>query len=1342
MKNLWKYFMTMAVAVVALSACQKEFEQKTTSKEGTLKISVKASAEAVQGEAGTKTYIDGTAIKWGTGEYMKIGVYDGTATTFGNSTDESADIWIGEKEAMFNFSITPANTADEYTYYGLYPASAAVASNNTNPESYKVNLPAAQNATATSYDPKAYILVAKPEGGKTITSTDWEASFRRATALNKVTLQNLPEAIKRVTITAPNNVYLAGARHINLTTGASDDIYSGGGRTNKVSVKFDQAQASGSDVIVWFTSWDASIAVDSKLTIVAYSEAHTYTRELTVVNKPITFTEGKLNTLKVNMATADQGDNTEFAAGTYVVLAKDGTNYYALKAEKEENKERLLSVAYTGDLTSYNGSGDIIWNISESEDSFIFENSGKYLGYKGTGNESYWLEADDDWTTANYLLSITAQETSGLYHVTLNANASRYLSKNSSAAFFAFYGNTGQKADIVFVPATVDNRADVTLAFEDEDINCTTADYDNFFGQEDVTVTPDVEAITKHLEWSYEDNDGVIDEFDNGALTLTGTVGTATVTVSFAGDTNYKPASASYTITVTDGSTPTPSGDVFMRITSTDELTLGTDAEYLLIYVPSDGDALAFNGSLESGYNGSAGVTVVFDDSGNVDYDTYKAYALTISQSTTTSKYWIKTAGGKFIGRNANSNGVDEYTPTTESPTPGSNYNNGIAFNENTGVVSITGNGGRALLYYPNNSNYKYYAPGNVANMYLYKFEDASTNWNLSSIAVKTAPNKVVYEEGENFDPAGLVITATYYHVYGEKPDKTVDVAYSSLNANDFTFSPTTSTALTTSNNEVSITWHDKTTSQPITVNAPVAWTLKSIEVKTAPSKVTYVAGEFFDPTGLVLTATYEATGQSDKTEDIVYGNENASDFTFSPDTNTALDTGNDEVIISWGGQNAALPITVNATATYDFETIAQLNGLVTSTSSDYKGYLTDAVVSFVPTTGTAFVKDATGTVMIYKSSHGLKQGQTYTGAINVTAVQYNSLYSEITAWDATFTGDETAVDPESVSLADLIGHYDDYQNAYVQVAGLTVESVSSKNISVTDGTNTYVVFDNPGSATCGQGDVITVKGTVTKYNTTEEIKVWAAADITVTGSAPKAITFSQPSQTGCSFTVSVDDQTITSGATVEAGKTVTLTATAGTDYTFHSWTVSGATLADASAATTTFTMGTSAVSISASFTSTGGGGSDPVTLVNETFDSGNSSIDTKLSLTNPTGSATGFARLGTSKANGAITCTIPKASASEKTLTVSFDANAWSTNEKTLTVTVTNGTATSGTTALSSITLSTTIGGTTSSPSFNTTCDKVSFTVTPNDNLSADVVITITGAKRFLVDNYKVVAE
>lgn len=88
----------------------------------------------------------------------------------------------------------------------------------------------------------------------------------------------------------------------------------------------------------------------------------------------------------------------------------------------------------------------------------------------------------------------------------------------------------------------------------------------------------------------------------------------------------------------------------------------------------------------------------------------------------------------------------------------------------------------------------------------------SGTTKTLSSIAVKTAPTKTTYTEGENFDPAGLVITATYSDSDPE------DIAYSG-NESDFSFSPTLTTALTTSNTSVTITYGGKSTAQSITVN-------------------------------------------------------------------------------------------------------------------------------------------------------------------------------------------------------------------------------------------------------------------------------------------------------------------------------------------------------------------------------------------------------------------------------------------------------------------------------------------------------------------------------------------
>ena len=454
MKKLFNFVALAAIAATASVSCQKEMaapEQPEITENKEVQIKVTAVPQALAG-AETRTYINSSnTILWGTGEYMKLAVN----TTFATSTDASADSFNGLSQATFSFSITPGQ-ANKYIYMGLYPASAAGASPNTDPTSYKVNLPKIQNATATSYDPAAYIMVAKPQEFTSV-QDEWMASYRRATALNKITLKNLPSgiSIKRVVITAPNKK-LAGGRHIDLTSGESSDIYS---NENTIEVKYDSTPLSGTNVDVWFTSWDVEVAAGETLTIVAYtSDNKSYTKTIEVPSgKSIKFQEGYLNTLGANFSGITPDGVTVLAAGNYVVLAKDGSDYYALKAQKEDGKQRLLSESYSGNLTSYIGESDIIWTITKSGDSYIFENGGKYLGYKGSSNDSFWLmpdEAEGTWTGTNYLLDVTAQETDGQFYVTVHSN-SRYLSKNSSGAFFAFYANTSQKADIVFVPATV-----------------------------------------------------------------------------------------------------------------------------------------------------------------------------------------------------------------------------------------------------------------------------------------------------------------------------------------------------------------------------------------------------------------------------------------------------------------------------------------------------------------------------------------------------------------------------------------------------------------------------------------------------------------------------------------------------------------------------------------------------------------------------------------------------------------------------------------------------------------------------------------------------------------------
>ena len=719
MKSIIRILVPATVAALALVSCQREINVPVSS--GEVHITVKATPDNLA-NLDTKTYIgtyDDTPnyVLWGTDEYMKIAVKAGESTVFGTSLESSANSFTGEPEAMFQFDITPGETAGTYTYMGLYPASAAVASNNTNPASYKVSLPSTQNATAASYDPSAYIMVAKPESFNEVIDL-WVASYRRATALNKLTLKGLNEDIKRVKITAPEGVYMAGARHFDLTTGESGDIYTGGGKTETIEVKYANRLPGGSDMTIWFTSWDASIPVGAKLTIVAYSDTHTFTRELTVVNKPITFKEGYLNTLSVNMASAIQGDNTEFEEGNYVVLAKKNDNeYFALKAEKEEGKERLLSVAYEGSLTSYTGTSELVWSISKSGDSYIFANSEKYLGYKGSSNESYWLESGENWTEDNYLLDVTAQATAGLYQVTLHSNSQRVLAKNTNSAYFAFYTSTGQYSNLVFVPATVDNRTPVTLSFGEDAVSLTTANYNEFIGQ-DLIANPNVAAITDNISWSYNANPTtVVDEFDEGALTLSGIPGTVTVTASFAGDSDYLPATASYTITINEVVT---SGWVLV-----DAANDVTEGQYVItwnnqFYLPSNVTATS---------NPVVGSGITVSNNGALSNEVTAAMIWDFTGNNTDG--FTVSAGENYLNSTNKAQGISVSVSNSTTWT--------VSVDTNYGMLLKGSDAGSRYLAVYNDTDWRYYSAGNdyKGTLRLYKYldsrEDAGMSWSAAS---------------------------------------------------------------------------------------------------------------------------------------------------------------------------------------------------------------------------------------------------------------------------------------------------------------------------------------------------------------------------------------------------------------------------------------------------------------------------------------------------------------------------------------------------------------------------------------------------------------------------------
>ena len=157
---------------------------------------------------------------------------------------------------------------------------------------------------------------------------------------------------------------------------------------------------------------------------------------------------------------------------------------------------------------------------------------------------------------------------------------------------------------------------------------------------------------------------------------------------------------------------------------------------------------------------------------------------------------------------------------------------------------------------------------GSAANSYI--------GPNFDYITITTASAKMTYEP--NYDNemetmktmlTGITVSGTFKNSYiaGETFDKTgmtVTAKYTgglSKEVTDYTISP--EGALGTEDSKVTVSYSEdgvtKTADVAITVmaEAPERF-LQSIAVTTPPDKTAYIAGEWFDPTGMVVTATYD----------------------------------------------------------------------------------------------------------------------------------------------------------------------------------------------------------------------------------------------------------------------------------------------------------------------------------------------------------------------------------------------------------------------------------------------------------------------------------------------------
>ena len=218
-------------------------------------------------------------------------------------------------------------------------------------------------------------------------------------------------------------------------------------------------------------------------------------------------------------------------------------------------------------------------------------------------------------------------------------------------------------------------------------------------------------------------------------------------------------------------------------------------------------------------------------------------------------------------------------------------------------------------------------------------------------------------------------------------------------------------------------------------------------------------------------------------------------------------------------------------------KSVADLNAWceLTGTSTDYEAELTNAVVSYV-NGNNAFIDDGKAGILLYKSGHGLKVGDAFTGKISGKGTMYGGA-PELTSWDDSeavkSSGDPVVL---TVTLADLIKDFAKYVSRVVKIEGVTITdgmAIGDRNGKLAQGDSSIDLYAKVNNkiviTTNSEGDLIAIP---CYNNGKKQLGVWANEDFTAT-KIGGAITVPA--------TLEVENEgTAALGATVNSGAAIT----------------------------------------------------------------------------------------------------------------------------------------------------------------------------------------------------------
>lgn len=261
-------------------------------------------------------------------------------------------------------------------------------------------------------------------------------------AFNIYDAENNGDAVKSITFTPAGGEKLNGQHIYNLETGETTDTGYKESATVTLTTPYavPAAKPAGKAGYIYLAVTPKSYAGG---TFTVVTDKNTYTFETTKVIDASNVYAPVV--IPMNLVAATPAEDY---SGTYVVLAKEGSTYFALAGMNNNNTTRLDAVPF-----EYNGTDtpisvtdpEIVWTVTKSGNAYTLSNEGKYLSYSGSGNTAAV-------NSTPYNLTLLKDTANGTYNIKSETVSNRVLAKyNTDNAYFAFY-TTGGNNNLYLVP--------------------------------------------------------------------------------------------------------------------------------------------------------------------------------------------------------------------------------------------------------------------------------------------------------------------------------------------------------------------------------------------------------------------------------------------------------------------------------------------------------------------------------------------------------------------------------------------------------------------------------------------------------------------------------------------------------------------------------------------------------------------------------------------------------------------------------------------------------------------------------------------------------------------------